>query len=148
MSITWLSIGFATSIVIGFTFHKRGLETSRKGYPYLLFTFPLYYWLFASAGLDGKALLSEIAASIPFFILGWFALQSRRPLRWFLVGLGMVLHGTYDVYHELIFINTGAPGWWPEFCGIIDVVLGFYLFALAAGFKPVKECQGITSRSS
>ncbi|SEA30781.1 hypothetical protein [Microbulbifer marinus] len=141
MSAAWLSIGFVTAIVIGITFHKRGLEASRKGYPYLLFTFPLYYWLFASSALDGKALLNEVAASIPFFIIAWLALKSRRRLRWFLVGVGMVIHGIYDVYHDLMFINTGSPDWWPEFCGIIDVVLGGYLLALAAGFKPEKEHQ-------
>jgi hypothetical protein len=48
-----------------------------------------------------------------------------------MLALGYIAHGVYDVIHHQLFINSGAPLWWPEFCGTVDILIGVYLIAFA-----------------
>jgi hypothetical protein len=48
-----------------------------------------------------------------------------------LLAIGYVMHAAYDFYHSLFFVNAGAPTWWPEFCGSVDVLIGGYVAYLA-----------------
>ncbi|WP_105189165.1 hypothetical protein [Pseudoalteromonas sp. T1lg48] len=131
MNSVWLLIGLAVALIIMITFARRGLWASRKGYPLLLASFPLYYWLFALWAMDFQALLYEAATAVVFFLLAGWAIKSRNPARWWLAGIGMLLHAGYDFFHDTLFSNAGTPTWWPEFCGMVDLVLALYLCALA-----------------
>jgi len=48
-----------------------------------------------------------------------------------LVGLGIAAHGAYDVTHMLYLTNSVSPTWWPSFCAVIDMVLGFWVVYLS-----------------
>lgn len=128
MNITAFSLGIALSIVIIVFFKHEDMFNRGKPYAYLLFTFPFYYFLFALWGKDLQIIPLEMLAGIPFFIITFIALKFAIKARLQLLALGFVLHGLYDVIHVWIFTNIGTPLWWPEFCGVIDLILGGYLF--------------------
>jgi hypothetical protein len=127
MKIYALLIGVITGILIIWHFKRRKLEYSQLPYPILLATFPVYYFAFALFASDFNALYKEIGISIVFFLLVYFAIKVNRKMSALLVALGCIVHGVYDIYHDLLFINNGTPLWWPEFCGSIDLILGAYL---------------------
>jgi hypothetical protein len=48
------------------------------------------------------------------------------PLLW-AVAVALVGHGVFDFVHGMIISHPGVPGWWPQFCGSIDVALGAWV---------------------
>ena len=94
---------------------KTELENSRWVFPFFLATFPVYYFAFAIYAKDFTALGKEILIAFVFFSLAFFAYLSKLKLSVLLVGVGSLLHAVYDVYHDILFINSGTPNWWLEF---------------------------------
>lgn len=131
MNTPALTIGIAISILIITRFKKAQVESNKFTYPLLLFTFPLYYLVFAVFAHDYKAIPLELLAGLIFFVIPALSIALSNFYKFCLLGFGYLLHGVYDVTHHWFFINAGTPEWWPEFCGIIDITLGFYLFVLA-----------------
>jgi hypothetical protein len=97
----------------------------------LLATFPLYYWFFAVYASDYTALLNELMASVAFFAIAYVAYRFRSFATLLLLSIGYIVHAAYDVYHDALFVNSGVPIWWPEFCGSVDVLIGGYVAYLA-----------------
>lgn len=127
MNLYALIIGIATVFFVIFRFKQSRLEYTKWAYPLLLATFPVYYFAFAIYGNDFIALGKELLAGLVFFTLAFIAFKSQRKLAAILVGIGCILHGAYDLFHNLLFTNAGTPDWWLEFCGSIDLILGAYL---------------------
>lgn len=140
MNIYALVIGIAIAAFIIIRFKTTRLERKKWAYPVLLATFPLYYFVFAIYAENAQALRYEILAGIAFFLIAFIAYISSKKAAALLVGAGCILHGFYDVYHHLLFINPGTPEWWLEFCGSIDIILGIYLiyFAIQLPYKLIQ----------
>jgi hypothetical protein len=131
MSITAFLIGVLLSIVLIVRFKKTRLETNKFTYSLLLFSFPLYYFAFAVYDFDFEAVSLEILGGTLFFVIAILSLKLNAFYKFSLLSIGYMLHGAYDIWHNLFFVNRGTPIWWPEFCGAIDIVLGLYLLNLA-----------------
>jgi hypothetical protein len=76
---------------------------------------------------DGRrgVVLLESAVALAFFWIATAALLKWPPL----AGLGLVLHGLWDVAHHLRGVSTRLPGWYPPFCAVYDWVLAAIFFA-------------------
>lgn len=131
MNLLAFLIGLLISISVIVHFKKTRLENSNKAYALLLFTFPFYYFVFAIWGNDYAAIPLEFIGGLLFFGIALTALKLNGFYKFNLLALGYILHGVYDVTHNLFFTNQGTPIWWPEFCGVIDIVIGLYLINLA-----------------
>ena len=55
-----------------------------------------------------------------------------------------LLHGGYDLIHPQLFVNRGVPGWYPLYCGSVDVVIGLYLGWLS--LRLAQPRNGVTSK--
>ena len=98
-------------------------------------TFPVNYWVFAIYRSDSAALLKEVLVGLAFLAIAYAAYKFKSFVTLLLLAAGYVLHAAYDFYHNLFFVNAGAPTWWPEFCGSVDVLIGAYIAYLAFSFS-------------
>ena len=49
----------------------------------------------------------------------------------FLIALGIILHGVWDIAHHNGFpVSTDTPGYWPPFCLTVDIIDGFYFLVI------------------
>lgn len=141
MNLYALTIGLVVVFYVIYRFKITRLEKTSWAYPLFMATFPVYYFVFALYGNDYVALGKEMLIGTIFLILAYIAYKSNRKLSALLVAAGCLLHAAYDMYHDILFVNAGTPGWWLEFCGSIDLILGLYLiyFALTVPDKAYKQ---------
>jgi hypothetical protein len=130
-----LIIGVLVAIIIILRFKQTRFESSKFAYSLLLITFPFYYLIFAIYGNDYAAVSLEFFGGLPFFIIAFVALKVNAVYRFNLLAIAYILHGVYDLTHNLFFMNTGTPDWWPEFCAVVDLLLGLYLLNLASRYR-------------
>jgi hypothetical protein len=131
MNIYALAIGAAIAVAVVLLFKQKGLEKSKWAYPILLATFPVNYWVFAIYASDSTALFKEFLVGLVFLAVAYTAYRYKSFVTLLLLAVGYVMHAAYDFYHNLFFVNAGAPTWWPEFCGSVDVLIGAYIAYLA-----------------
>lgn len=131
MSYFALVFGIVVAILVVILFKITSLEKSNWAYPALLATFPIFYWAFAVYGSDNTALISEIVIGMGFLITAYLAYRLGNLFGLFLLAVAYIGHAVYDTFHSLLFLNPGAPLWWPEFCGSVDVFIGIYLLFFA-----------------
>jgi hypothetical protein len=131
MNILAFIIGIVVSIIVIVRFKKARLESNKFAYSFLLITFPFYYFAFAVYGNDYAVIPLELLGGLLFFSIALLSLIFNDFYKFNLLALGYILHGIYDVTHNMFFVNAGTPVWWPEFCGVIDIILGLYLVDLA-----------------
>lgn len=134
MNIYALAVGVVIAVVTVLLFKAWGLEEAKWAYPVLLAEFPVNYWIFAIYGSDSAALLNELLVGLAFLAVAYTAYKSKSFVTLLLLAAGYVMHAVYDFYHNLFFVNAGAPTWWPEFCGSVDVLIGAYIAYLAFSF--------------
>ncbi len=130
-----LAAGVAIAIYIVVMLRKTKLEKRKWVYPLLLATFPVYYWVFAIYGADYTALQTELIAGILFIALSYWAYRLRNFNALLVLAVGYIGHAIYDFGHNALFVNSGAPSWWPEFCGSIDMLIGIYFLIMAASLR-------------
>ena len=135
MNILALIIGIFVSIFIIWRFKTSHLENSKFTYSLLLITFPFYYFVFAVYGNNYEVIPFEFLGGLSFFFIALLALKFNEFYKFSLLSFGYILHGVYDITHNAFFINLGTPLWWPEFCGVIDLILGLYLLSLVFKFR-------------
>jgi len=97
-------------------------------YSTVLIIIALVYVLFAvMAGRTSTIVVeSGIAAVFVGLAVGgarWDRVQAAGVL----IAVGLMAHGAYDLAHDALIANAVVPGWWPTFCGIVDVTLGAWL---------------------
>jgi hypothetical protein len=141
MNFVAFTIGVALSISIIIYLHLNQQRRIKKALRHLLITFPVYYLVFAIIGKDFKALSLEILVGALFVGLIFLAKSAEEYKSIFVLGVGYILHGIYDVYHNLLFTNAGTPIWWPEFCGIIDVLVGAYALYISLQVRQNHHCH-------
>jgi uncharacterized membrane protein HdeD (DUF308 family) len=128
-------------------FKQTHLENSKLSYSLLLFTFPLYYLIFAIYNKDYEAASFEIFVGLLFFTIAILSFNLSTFYRFGLLTIGYLLHGVYDVAHNVMFVNTGTPGWWPEFCGVIDIFIGLYLAYLTFSCRILDSTQAVVRQN-
>jgi hypothetical protein len=128
--LAYLLAVFVASFII-FRFRKAGYEKSGLAYPVLLASFPVYYWVFALYAVDYQALVNELVVGAAFLAIAWLAYRVNDIRSLFILAIGFIGHGAYDIVHLAVLANSVAPLWWPEFCGSIDIILGVYMLWLA-----------------
>jgi len=131
MNILAFFTGISIAILVILHFKKTRLESSKFAYSLLLLNFPFYYFAFAVYGNDYTVIPLEFLGGLVFFIIAVLSLKFNDFYKFNFLAFGYILHGIYDINHNMFFINAGTPVWWPEFCGIIDIILGLYLLTLA-----------------
>lgn len=131
MNVLALMVGGLVSIYIILRFKKARLEKSKFTYALLLVTFPCYYFYFAVYGSDYVAFSLEVLWGGVFFFIAASSVKLNHFYKFNVLAFGYILHGIYDITHNHLFINEGTPLWWPEFCGVIDIIIGLYLLNLA-----------------
>jgi hypothetical protein len=100
-----------------------GFDRDRSFYTVVLVVTASYYDLFAVMGGSTHALLSELVATAAFVVLS--AVGFRRNL--WLVVVGLLAHGIFDLGHGGLIEDPGVPRWWPMFCLMFDVAAAAYL---------------------
>jgi hypothetical protein len=97
----------------------------------MAFTVAGYYVLFAAMSGSTETLVVESIVTAAFVLVALIGLM--RNLWLVVASLGG--HGVFDAFHDLVYVNTGVPDWWPAFCLAFDVVAAGVLAALIAGGK-------------
>jgi hypothetical protein len=100
-----------------------GFDRDRSFYTVVLVVTASYYDLFAIMGGSRHALLGELLGTAAFVVLA--ALAFRRNL--WLVVVGLLAHGVFDLVHGALIDDPGVPPWWPMFCLMFDVAAAGYL---------------------
>ena len=113
-------IGLFLSLAVAGLAIIVGLDQERAFYPTVLIVVASYYVLFAVMGASGRTLVIEIAVASGFLL---FAIIGYKKSLW-LVAIGLVGHGVFDIVHHLAIENPGVPHWWPGFCFVFDVIFG------------------------
>lgn len=121
--ITPLLVGIILAIAVAVFAHVVGFDRDRAFYATVLCVVASYYGLFAILGHSLSALAAESAAMGVFLLL---AVLGFRFSPW-LLALGLVGHGLFDVVHGHLIANPGLPAWWPTFCASYDVIAGLGL---------------------
>jgi hypothetical protein len=116
-------VGVLLGLAVPLFARAVGFDRDRSFYTVVLVVTASYYDLFAVMGGSTHALLSELVATAAFIILS--ALGFRRNL--WLVVVGLVAHGVFDLVHGGLIEDPGVPRWWPMFCLMFDVAAGAYL---------------------
>ena len=117
------SVGVALALVVLLFTNVVGFDRERSFYPTVLIVIASYYDLFAVMGGSTRALLSELIGTAMFLALA--ALGFKRNL--WLVVIGLVGHGLFDLVHSGLIANAGVPRWWPMFCATFDITAGGYM---------------------
>jgi hypothetical protein len=119
-------IGMFLSLAVVALAATMGMDRDRAFYPTVLIVVASYYVLFAAMGGSGRTIVVEIVVASGFLL---FAIVGYKISLW-LVAIGLVGHGVFDIFHHLVIENPGMPHWWPGFCMACDVVLGGFLMVL------------------
>lgn len=110
--------GLILGIAITFAARITEFDADSSYHATLLVVIATYYVLFAY--MSGEAIIEEI-----LFASGFSAIALLGTYRWLpLIGIGLILHGIFDLVHPHLLSNPGVPAWWPFFCLGVDVVLG------------------------
>jgi hypothetical protein len=94
-----------------------GLDRDRAFYPTVMIVIALLYGLFAAISGSGAVLALESIGIVGFVLLAVIGFKSSP---WFVVA-ALFGHGVYDFFHGHLFVNPGAPVWWPAFCSAYDI---------------------------
>lgn len=119
----------AASTILGIKFGKT--ENKPWAYPMVLSLYPMFYFGFAIYANDYPALIQELIYATPIFLICIIASFKNIKYSAIILAVGYIAHGVYDAIHHQLFINSGMPIWWPEFCGTVDILIGLYLLAFA-----------------
>ncbi|HYC68414.1 hypothetical protein [Brevundimonas sp.] len=111
----WVGVGLA--LAVSLMGRWVGLDRDRAFYPVILIVSASYYALFAAMAGATPVLGAETAMFAVFLIAG---LVGFRSSLWVVVA-GLLGHGLFDLGHELLVTNPGAPDWWRMFCLGYDV---------------------------
>ena len=125
MSLLPIIAGLTLGAGIAAAARGAGYDRDRSFYPTVLMVVASYYVLFAVMG--GQALSVELAIATGFAGLAWLGGRGRL----WLVGVGLLLHGLFDLLHPAVIDNSGVPAWWPAFCAAVDLVLGGWVLLMA-----------------
>ncbi len=121
----------ATLSIVGLGYATRQ-ERSPAFYGTILIVIALVYVLFAVMEEAPRTIVVESAVAVAFLVLAVAAArQGTGSVAGRLLAAGLVAHGGYDLVHSTVVSNPVVPGWWPGFCGVVDLALGGWVLLLA-----------------
>lgn len=129
--MAYLAGALAAVVIVGLGYATRQ-GRALPFYATVLVVIALVYVLFAAMAGDPSTLLVESAIALLF--IGVAVLGVRwQPVRGgaLLIAAGLIAHGLFDLAHDALLHNAAMPAWWPPFCGVVDLVVGGWLFRLA-----------------
>jgi len=118
-----LLVGALLAFAVGLLGTTVGLDRDRAFYPTVTIVIALLYALFAVMGGSTNALVLECVVGAVFLIAAVFGFRSSL---WVVV-VALAAHGVFDLAHDSVISNPGAPTWWPAFCLTYDVTAAAYL---------------------
>ena len=101
-------------------------------YSVVLIILPVIYMVFGIFSGETGVIIKELLYGLPFIFVGALCLLFGFKLSAYLLAAFWLLHGLYDVYHDVFLINSGVPFWYPVFCAAVDLVIGAYLLYASA----------------
>jgi len=126
--VTPFVVGALLAVAVAALGNVTRFDRDRSFYPTLLIIIASYYILFGLQGGSTSALVQEVAIATIFSAVALFG-ALRFPS---LVGIGIAVHGLFDLVHHVIIQNPGVPSWWPGFCMSVDLILGFWVIGLSS----------------
>lgn len=133
-----LVIGAVLAIIMGVAARITHFDIDRSYYATVLIVIASYYVLFAF--MAQEAIIIEIVIASIFAAIAVFGAYRWAPL----IGIGIILHGVFDLTHSHLIHNSGVPSWWPAFCAGVDLVLGIWVIYLAITNKVLTARGGAT----
>ena len=132
-------IGAALGVIVAFLGRTLKFDQDASFYPVILIVVAFYYVLFSVMTGETNIVVYELLIALAFTITA--IIGSKISI--YIVAVGLIFHGIFDVFHNFIFLNAGVPSWWPGFCAAIDVVLGILVmyFALNRSSKALQTAQ-------
>ena len=130
-----LLIGIGLAFAVAAFARLAGLDRDRAFYTVVLIVVGHYYVLFAV--IAGAGLPLEL---LGFAFFAAIATIGFRTSLW-LVAAGLALHGLFDFLRGPLLPGSGAPLWWPAFCGGFDLAAGLILAALLLRFPPQSRAR-------
>ena len=121
-----LLIGIVLAGVVAVFARVVGLDRDKAFYPTVLIIVGAFYVLFAVMAGGGRGLVIEL---IGFASFAGLAVWGFRTSLW-IVAAGLAAHGVFDFVRQNWFPGSGAPEWWPAFCGGYDVAAAIVLAAI------------------
>ncbi len=118
-----LLVGALLALAVGLVTTALGMDRDRALYPAATMVIASYYALFAVMGASTNTLVLECVAAAAFLAL---AAAGFRSSLWVVV-FALAAHGVFDLAHDRLIPNPGAPAWWPAFCLTYDVAAAAYL---------------------
>lgn len=126
------AIGAGAAAAVGMFGTLSGMDRDRAYYAVITVVVATYYLLFAAMAGSAQLLSAEGAGVVLFAAL---AVVGFRKNLW-IVAAALAGHGLFDLVHEGLLDNPGAPAWWPGFCGGFDVTAGGYMAWRLSRFWP------------
>ena len=74
-----------------------------------------------------RNIILEIVVALIFYFIAITGYSKNS----YLIALGIILHGFWDIsHHSISIVSTDIPDYYPLFCLIVDILLGIYFFLL------------------
>ena len=119
-----LSVGVALAVVMAVIARITRFDIDCSYHATVLIVIANNHVLFAF--IAKEAILPELFGALLFSSIAALGVYSWTPL----IGIGILLHGAFDLIHSHLIQNPGVPPWWPAFCGGVDIVLGSWVIYL------------------
>jgi hypothetical protein len=121
------AIGLVLALAIAVLAGILEFDKDRSFYPVILIVIAMYYLLFAVMGGNTEVIAKELIIALLFLAI---AITGAR-ISVIIVAVGLIVHGIFDLIHDLLVINSEVPAWWPGFCFAVDVALGIAVLYIA-----------------
>lgn len=117
--------GVALSLLLIVSAKLSRFDKDISFFPSILIFIASLYVLFAA--MAGHSIIREVGFASVFVLLAIYGAYKSL----FVVGLGILLHGVYDILHIVKFKEIVAPTWWAPFCVAVDCLLGIWVMYLS-----------------
>ncbi len=124
-------IGVVSAVVIVTLARLAKFENDRSFYPTVLIVIGFLYMLFAAIDGRNAVVLYEGLFAVFFAAIALIGFRKSHVI----VGLGIILHGFFDISHHLFLENKGIPVFYAGFCFAVDLPLGAYIVFAKNNFE-------------
>lgn len=114
-------------------------------YSLSLIGLPAIYMIFGFYAEGENVILTEFLYGVPFIVFGIVGFKYGFKNSAYVIGAVWCFHAGYDLFHNLLFLNSGVFAWYPVFCAAVDIPVGLYLFYAASKWpgSSVKPAEAI-----
>ena len=127
-----MATGFATASMIGVSFYVLPAALSQTMGSMLVGVMAGVYWGFAVKSVSTKSLVQETIILGLYMGIAAYSLNEKLRGNGKFVGIGVALHGIYDLLHHFQLIPYGkhVPKGYGLACAATDFPLGAFLYWL------------------